>query len=75
MDRNPAEYSDLTLGEIGRWLERIDHRLEKISDSYGERIGRLERFKFISVGVAAMAGTTIGSGLGSGIGSIFGGGS
>ena len=54
----------LSTGEIRRWLERVEQKISLVTGDHEQRLRKLERFMYISVGVATLIGTALGSLIG-----------
>lgn len=52
---------EITNGEMSRWLERVEKKLDRVTDDHEARLRRVERAMYVSVGLAA-AGATSGVG-------------
>jgi hypothetical protein len=51
---------DVTLGELKRWLDRIEKKLDTVTQDHENRIRRAERFVYIVSGLA-LAGSGVSS--------------
>ena len=54
----------ITNAEIVRWLERIEAKLDKVTEDHEDRLRRLEKAVWISAGVG-------GAGVASGVGALL----
>lgn len=52
---------EISNGEMRRWLERVESKLDTAISDHEDRIRRVERAMYVSVGLAA-AGATSGMG-------------
>jgi len=64
-----AEITELTLGEVGRAVERVEAKLDRVIEDHEKRLRRLEAIQYIAIGLAA----TLGTGFGTILDRIFGG--
>jgi len=47
---------DVTPGELGRWLTRVERKLDLVTDDHERRIRRLELIIYVSTGVVVAGG-------------------
>lgn len=60
---------EMTHGELSRWLERVEGKLDKQLDDHETRLRKVEKFMYVATGLSA----ALGSGIGSFVGKTFGG--
>ena len=58
--------TDVTNGELSRWLTRVEHKLDKVANDHEVRLRRTERVMYVALGLALAGGA-------SGIGALVGG--
>lgn len=47
---------DVTPGELGRWLTRVERKLDLVTDDHERRIRRLELIMYVGTGVVVAGG-------------------
>ena len=63
--RWPHGGGDVSNGELSRWLTRVEHKLDKVSNDHENRLRRTERAMYVAMGLALAGGV-------SGIGALLG---
>lgn len=58
---------EVTNGELARWLERVEKKIDVITADHETRLRRIERAMYVSIGLAATGAT-------SGLAAMIGGG-
>jgi hypothetical protein len=49
---------DVTSGELGRWLMRVEAMLDKVANDHETRLRRTERVMYVTIGLAIAAGAS-----------------
>ena len=48
----------ITTAELTRWLRRVEHKLDMVTNDHEARLRRVERALYVSVGLAAAGATS-----------------